>query len=132
MTQLFQKLGRRYVPWGHAQQLESDAMKAGECRITFCAGNGERRFTYGVKPDTAGFVAAAEVARVAMEQAMQAAAISKPSGGTTLYTKRQRKIIDQFRADMAAAGGLIPTWWEVSCARDIAQAGIDAVRDWKP
>lgn len=132
MTQLFQKIGRRYVPWGNDQQWGSDVMKSGECRITFCAGNGERRFTYGVTPDTAGFVAAAEVARVAMEQAMQAAAIGKPRGQLTMYTKRQREIIEQFRADMAAAGGLIPTWWEVSSARDIAQAGVDAVRNWKP
>jgi hypothetical protein len=133
-TALYEKVGRRYVPWGNAWSWDRDAdqMKAGTFRLTFCAGEGSYRYTYDVAPDTAGFVAAAEVARVAMEAAMQAAAVDKPSGELTMYTKRQREIIERFRTEMAAAGGLMPTWWEQGSARSIAQAGIDAVRGWKP
>jgi hypothetical protein len=133
-TALYEKVGRRYVPWGNAWSWDRDAdlMQAGTFRMTACAGEGSYRYVYDVTPDTAGFVAAAEVARLAMEQAMQAAAIGKPSGELTMYTKRQREIIDRFRAEMAAAGGLLPTMWEVTSARDIVQAGIDAARRWKP
>ncbi len=129
---LYEKVGRRYVPWGNAWawQHDADIMKAGTFRLTFCAGEGSYRYTYDVAPDTAGFVAAAEVAREAMEAAIQAAAVGVPSG-PTIYTKRQQKILARFRAEMAAAGGLMPTWWEIGCARKIAQAGIDAVRRWK-
>ena len=132
-TQLFEKVGRRYVPWGNAWSWDRDAdmMKAGTFRMTFCAGEGSYRYEYDVAPDTAGFVAAAQVARVAMEAAMQAEAVAKPSGGISRYTKRQQEIIERFRAEMAAAGGLLPTTWQHSSAHQIAQAGIDAVRRWK-
>lgn len=134
-TALYEKVGRRYVPWGNAWSWDrdADAMKAGTFRLTACAGEGSYRYEYDVKPDTAGFVAAAEVARLAMEQAMQSASIGRPVGnGSRAYTKRQREIIEKFRADMAEAGGLMPSMWTVSSARDIVQAGIDAVRGWKP
>lgn len=133
-TALYEKVGRRYVPWGNAWSWDRDAdqMKARTFRLTACAGEGSYRYVYDVTPDTAGFVAAAEVARLAMEQAMQAAAIGKPSGELTMYTARQREIIERFRAEMAAAGGLLPTMWEQSSVHKIAQAGIDAVRGWKP
>ncbi len=133
-TALYEKRGRRYVPWGNACSWDRDLdhMKAGTFRMTACEGKGSYRYEYEVTPDTAGFVAAAAVARLAMEQAMQAAAIGKPSGELQRYTKRQLEIIERFRAEMAAAGGLMPTWWGIASARDIAQAGIDAVRGWKP
>jgi hypothetical protein len=106
-------------------------MKAGTFRLTFCAGEGSYRYQYDVAPDTAGFVAAAQIARVAMESAMQAAAVGRPLG-TSMYTKRQQEIIERFRQEMAAAGGLLPSMWQQSSVHEIAQAGIDAVRRWKP
>jgi len=132
-TALYEKVGRRYMPWGNAWSWDRDAdvMKAGTFRLTFCAGEGSYRYQYDVAPDTAGFVAAAQIARVAMESAMQAAAVSRPLGAS-MYTKRQQEIIQRFRAEMAAAGGLLPTMWQQSSVHEIAQAGIDAVRRWTP
>lgn len=133
MTQLFQKIGRRYVPWGDGRNYDSDMMRAGQWRLTYCEKEGARRYEYDVKPDTAGFVAAAQIARTAMDSAMQNAAIGKPAVGTTKsYAKVQLEIINRYRAEMAGAGGLLPDCWTVSSPWEISQAGIDAVRNWAP
>lgn len=133
MTTLYTKQGRRYVAWGHADRYDHDTMRAGEFRLTYCARDGERRYTYGVTPDTAGFVAAAEIARDAMERAINDRAIAGPQlGAVTPYTKRQLAIIEQFRRDMAEAGGLTPTYWQHATARELSEAAIDAVRGWRP
>ena len=102
-------------------------MPVGSFRLTYCVAPGHYRYSHGVMPDTAAFLAAAEVAQVAMERAMAEAAMSGPGNGNT-YTPQQRQIIERFRQEMAAAGALMPTWWHSSSAREIAQAGIDAVR----
>jgi hypothetical protein len=125
------KRGRRYVPFSSWERDIGDSMKVGTFRLTYAYSDGGRRYTYDVQPDTAGFVAAAQIARTAMEAAMRDAAIANPSS-TTLYTKRQLDILARFRAEMAEAGGLLPTSWQHSSAYDISQAGIDAVRDYKP
>ena len=63
-------------------------------------------------------------------EAMQDAAIMKPiERGTRPYTKRELALIEQFRKDM---GGMMPTWWEGKTAFQIAEAGIKAVRDFRP
>jgi hypothetical protein len=133
-AELYTKVGRRYVPFGNAYSWEYDAdiMKAGTFRLTCCPGEGSYRYIYDVTPETAGFVAAAQLARGAMENAMQDAAIGKPSESLTMYTPKQRKIIERFRAEMAAAGGLLPTAWVLGGVHEIAQAGVDACRKWKP
>lgn len=132
ITPLFVKVGRRYVPWGMAESWahDADVMRVGTFRLVFCAGDGMRRYSYDVTPDTAGFAAAAEIALQGMEQAIQARSVATPQLGMRPYTKRQLAIIDRFRADMAAAGALVPTHWQHASARDIAEAGIKAVRDW--
>ncbi|MGL4651558.1 MAG: hypothetical protein ACRC1H_19280 [Caldilineaceae bacterium] len=128
MTTLYVKEGRRYVPWGNAEPWGSDTMRVGTFRLTYCVGGGERRYRYDVRPDTAGFVAAAELCQHAMEQAMQAAALSKPEPVPVPYTAKQLELIDKFTADMAATGALCPQYWVTDTAREIAQAGVDAVR----
>lgn len=133
MTQLFQKIGRKYVPWGNGRNYDSDMMRAGQWRLTYCDREGSGRYEYDVKPDTAGFVAASMIARGAMEHWMREAAIGQPELGTPIrYTKRQLEILERFRAEMSVAGGLWPSWWTVSSPREISQAGIDAVRNWAP
>jgi hypothetical protein len=133
MTQLFQKIGRRYVPWGDGRNYDSDMMKAGQFRLTYCSAQGSSRYEYEVKPDTAGFVAASMIARGAMEDSIREAAIGGPADGVSVpYTKRQLEILERFRAEMSVAGGLWPSWWTVSSPREISQAGIDAVRNWAP
>jgi hypothetical protein len=61
-----------------------------------------------------------------MEKAMGEAATSKPEPMT--YTATQHEIIERFRQEMAAAGGLVPVFWRNSSAAEIAAAGIAAVR----
>jgi hypothetical protein len=65
-----------------------------------------------------------------MEKAMAAAAVAKPqlAMGEQL-TAEQLAIIDRYRAEMAAAGALLPRFWVHASASEIAQAGIDAVRE---
>lgn len=128
MTTLYLKAGRRYVVWGHAEQYDHDLMRAGQWRMTYCARDGLQRYRYDVRPDTASFLAACELARDAMEEAIGQQAIARPRLGVTPYTRKQLQLIERFRADMAAAGGFAPTHWTHSSAGDIAQAGIEAVR----
>ena len=129
-TTLYTKHGRRYVPYGNVSDWmyhDGDIMRAGEFRLTHCVGDGLTRYIYNVTPDNAAFLAACSIAQVAMEQAMQEAAISKPDS-TVFYTPQQQEIIERFRHEMAATGGLLPVFWRNSSAAEIAAAGIAAVR----
>jgi hypothetical protein len=127
-TTLYTKQGRRYVPYGNVSDWNrhGDIMRSGEFRLTHCVGDGSTRYIYSVTPDTAAFLAACSIAQVAMEKAMREAAISKPEPMT--YTATQHEIIERFRQEMAAAGGLVPVFWRNSSAAEIAAAGIAAVR----
>jgi hypothetical protein len=128
-TALYTKQGRRYIPYGNVSDWryhDGDIMRAGEFRLTHCVGDGSTRYVYNVTPDNAAFLAACSIAQVAMEKAMGEAAISKPEPMT--YTATQHEIIERFRQEMAAAGGLVPVFWRNSSAAEIAAAGIAAVR----
>lgn len=132
MTTLYTKHGRRYRPWGHLEEnwhRGGDPMQAGTFRLVHCVASGHYRTTHDVTPDTAAFLAAAEIAAVAMEQAMRQRAVALPQLGNKPYTAKQRRLIEQFRQDMAATGALVPSYWTHASAREIAQAGIDAVRE---
>jgi len=128
MTTLYTKQGRRYVVWGHAEHYDHDMMRAGQWRLTYCPEDGMRRYRSDERPDTASFLAACELAQHAMEEAIRQRAIARPSADVTPYTRKQLQIIERFRQDMAAAGAMTPTMWQHETAREIAQAGIDAVR----
>jgi hypothetical protein len=128
-TALYTKQGRRYIPYGNVSDWryhDGDIMRAGEFRLTHCVGDGSTRYVYNVTPDNAAFLAACSIAQVAMEKAMGEAAISKPEPMT--YTTTQHEIIERFRQEMAATGGLVPAFWRNSSAAEIAAAGIAAVR----
>ena len=129
---LYVKRGKRYVPYANSQAWDTDLMRVGQWRMTYAYSDGGRRYSYGVTPDTASFLAACEVAAVAMEAAILEQMKAAPSVGVRPYTKRQLAIIERFRANMAEAGGLLPSWWLHTSPRDIVQAGIDAVRNWEP
>ena len=131
MTTLYVKRGRRYIPWGHLEQdwhRDGDLMPIGTFRLVHCPAPGHYRTTHDVTPDTAAFLAAAEIAAAAMEQAMRERAVAVPQLGNTPYTAEQRRLIEQFRQDMAATGALVPSYWTSSSAYEIARAGIQAVR----
>lgn len=128
---LYKKVGRKYVPVATSvdwARFEDDILPIGKFRLMYSCKEGGRRYYHGVTPDTAGWHAAAMLARTAMEEAIQKAAISSPQVGRGIpYTKRQRAIIEEFRQRMAQAGGFMPQWWESASAASIADAAIDAV-----
>lgn len=134
MTTLYEKRGRKYVPYSLAWHYErdQDQMKVGEFRLTYCYSNGGRKYEYSVTPATAPFVAAAMVAREAMEQAIRDKVVATNHIKSQPYTKKQLAIIERFRKEMVAAGGLLPFWWENTSARDLSAAAIKAVQEYKP
>ena len=127
---IYKKQGRKYVPVSARwyEDANADQMAVNSFRLTYAYADGGRRFEYAVTPDTAGFLAAAMVAKVAMEDAIRDASIPRPSG-TTRYTKAQRACIDKFRRDMA---GLAPDFWAGVPSYEIANAGIKAVLEYRP
>lgn len=131
MTTLYEKRGRRYVPVSDASLYERDTMRVGTFRLTYCYREGGQRYTYAVTPDTAAFVAAAEVAAAAMERAITKASLANVSA-PTLYTKRELALIDEFRQRAQAIGLLMPAWWTHLTPCEIVYAGIDAARSYAP
>ena len=132
MTQLYEKRGRRYIPWGNGQSRwhDHDGMAIGEFRLIHCPAPGHYRQRIVLPPDRAAFLAAAEEAQNAMEEAMAVAAVAKPQLAMgQLLTPEQLAIVDRYRAEMAAAGAHLPSWWVGTSAAMIAKAGIDAVRE---
>jgi hypothetical protein len=129
METLYKKIGRKYVPV--RVEFDRDTLAAGCFRLHYAYENGAGMYFYDVKPDTAGFVAAAMIAHKAMEQAISDA--SKPRAmDPTPYTKKQTEIIERYRKEIMEAGGMFPTWWQHASTWDIAEAGIDAVRNFNP
>ena len=117
----------------HWHSSDFDVLKPGQFRLEFASQNGMHRYAYPVSPDVAGWAAAAMLARDAMEAAMHKMAIAAPQlGSPVLYTKKQLAIIERYRAEMAAAGGMFPIWWQHTSSTEIAQAAIEAVREYKP
>jgi hypothetical protein len=129
-TQLFVKRGRRYYPWGNGDHYDNDysAMKIGTCRLIYCPEPGHYRSRYDVTPESAGWMAAAMLAEYAMQEAMADRALAQPQPDFAPYTVEQQRLIEQFRQDMAAAGGLTPFYWTHSTPAEIAKAGVDAVK----
>lgn len=120
---LYEKIGRQYVPVAQAALYDYQLRPTNGCMLTYIK-DGLTMWTYDVQPDTASFKAAALMAKNAMEKAISEAAKMQPSGGLKQYTAKQRKLIEQFAADM---GGMMPLYWESQTSYQIAQAGIDAV-----
>lgn len=119
---------------GNASHWSSDfdVLKPGQFRLEFASQDGMHRYAYPVSPDVAGWEAAALLARDAMESAMRKMATAAPQLGNTLYTKKQLAILERYRTEMAAAGGLFPIWWQHTSAHDMSQAAIEAVRGYRP
>lgn len=132
MTTLYEKRGRKYVPVAAYWAEGRDKMKVGEFRLTYCYSDGARRYEYNVTPATAPFVAAAMIAKVAMEDAIRERVISTNHINTVPYTKKQLAILKRFRQEMADAGGLLPNWWQHTSAYELSEAAIKAVQEYRP
>ncbi len=130
MTTLYEKRGRKYIPVSERWYGE-DEMKVGEFRLTYCYQDGGKRYNYNVTPATASFVAAAMIARTALEEAIREKSVAKPHVPKN-YTKKQKEIIERFRKEMLDAGGLLPHWWEDTSVYYLSEAAIKAVQEYKP
>ena len=87
------------------------------------------RGQYDVTPDTAAWVAAATLAVHAMTEAIHKANQLTIASGTP-WTKKQQAAIAQANAILEAAGIWSRRGWTTAAAHDVAQAGIDAVKQW--
>ena len=129
-TPLYKKVGRKYVPvsayWNTFDN--HDQMQVESFRLTYAYADGGKRYEYDVAPDTAGFVAAALIAKHAICEAITESSRMRPSGQIP-YTKKQLALIAQFRKDM---GGMMPTWWTENSSYAIADAAIEAVKGFRP
>ena len=110
---------------------DHEAMTPGTCHLVIASGDGMRRYAHDVTPDTAGWVAAAELARVAMEDAIRERSKFTPSVQIK-YTKRQQEVLAHCKKLMADAGMLMPSSWTSATPHEISQAAIDAVKGYKP
>jgi hypothetical protein len=128
---LFRKVGRKYVPayslseWNY----DKDMMPVGSFRLVHAYSDGGRRYAYDVTPDTAAWVAAATLAVHAMTEAIHKANQHTIASGTP-WTKKQQAAIAQSNAILEAAGIWSGRGWTTAAAHDVAQAGIDAVKQW--
>ena len=128
---LFRKVGRRYIPaysladWSY----DKDLMPMGSFRLVHAYSDGGRRYAYNVTPDTAGWVAAATLAVHAMTEAIHKANQHTIASGKP-WTKKQQEAIKQANAILESAGIWGGRGWTSAQAYDVAQAGIDAVKQW--
>jgi hypothetical protein len=104
---LYKKVGRKYVPQSHVFDFEH-AMPVGSFMLVYAYTDGGRQYEYAVTPDTASFVAAAMVAKKAIEQVIRDKSEYKPQF-ETFFTKKQQKILIEYREKMRDAGGNMPT-----------------------
>ena len=124
---LYRKVGRKYEPVSQYWRDCGNEMRVGTFRLRYASEAHGESYEYDVAPDTAGFVAAAMIAKKGMESAISEASKMRPSGGR--YTNKHIAIIAKFKEDM---GGMYPAWWTENSPYDIARAGVNAVRDWRP
>ena len=128
---LYRKEGRRYIPTYSlaAWNYDGDMMPVGSFRLVHAYSDGGRRYEYNVTPDTAGWVAAATLAVHAMTEAIHKAN-QLTIASSTPWTKKQQAAIEQANAILESAGIWSGRGWTTAQAYAVAQAGIDAVKQW--
>lgn len=126
---LYKKQGRRYVPAYSVADwdCDKDHMAVGTFRLTYAYQDGGRRYEHDVTPDTAGWAAAALLAKHAMVEAMRKASTQhRPATSKLLLTKKQQQAVAQARAILNEAG-VLSSMWESASPESIADAAIAAV-----
>jgi DNA-binding GntR family transcriptional regulator len=114
---LYQKVGDDYLPIAESEA--KNGLPNGLWLVIVTDGYLDTREL--IEPDTAAFVAAAEVARPAMIRAIQEATRARPRDGEPVG-----KLKRAHEAFMRIAGNQ-SMWLTQASAWDVAQAGIDAV-----
>lgn len=127
---LYKKIGRKYIPQSRVFDFEH-AMPVGSFMLVYAYTDGGKQYEYSVTPDTASFVAAAMIAKKAMQEAIQNKSEYKPIRPAK-WTKKQAEIMDEYQYKMRLAGGTFPIWWGASSSHELADAAINAVKDYKP
>jgi hypothetical protein len=117
----YEKVGRKYVPVAEYDNDLLDSFPKGDHLVMCYPGGTSRRFN--IQPDYASLIAASRVAEDAMCQAISKASEMRPQ--RTPLTEGQRKawskLAKEFGDDLATLS--------LGCARDIAEAGINALQD---
>ena len=117
----YEKIGRRYVPVAEYDNDLLDSFPKGDHLVMCYPGGSSRRFN--IQPDYASLIAASRVAEDAMCQAISKASEMRPQRTPLTEGQRKawRKLAKEFGDDLATLS--------LGCARDIAEAGINALQD---
>jgi predicted outer membrane protein len=130
---LYKKIGKRYIPTFNVERsYDNDLMKPGTFRLTYCYTDCGRRYNYDVTPDTASFVAAAEMFRYEMEQAVLEASKAveqQDKDYSKRYTKEQKQVIAQCRDLLDKSGVTTPLWWQHRSGWDMSKHIIERMKD---
>jgi len=116
----YEKVGRRYVPVSEYDSNLLDSFPKGT-HLVMCYPGGQSR-RYNIDPNYAAMIAAGRVAEAAMCDAIRQASEMRPQ--RTPITEGQKrawkKLAKEFGDDLATLS--------ISCAHDIAEAGLDALQ----
>ena len=114
----YEKVGRKYVPVSEYDNDLLDSFSKGTHLVDVYPGGKSTR--YNINPAYAPMIAAGRVAEDAMCKAINAASEMRPKSTPITEGQRRawRKLAKEFGDDLATLN--------ISCARDIAEAGIKA------
>jgi len=117
----YEKIGRKYVPVAEYDNDFLDSFTKGTHLVMSYPGGSSRR--YNIDPNYAALIAAGRVAEDAMSQAVRKASEMRPQRTplTPGQSKAWKKLAKEFGDELATLN--------ISSARDIAEAGIQALQE---
>ena len=117
----YEKIGRRYVPVSEYDSTYLDSFPKGNHLVMCYPGGQSRRFN--IDPNYAALIAAGRVAEEAMTTAIRKASEMKPQKTPITPGQQQawKKLAKEFGDNLATL--------QIDCAQDIADAGLEALRE---